>query len=113
MPDASRRPDIPFAAILAFFVGVLAVTPPANALEGVRGGFGGVQGWGGLYRDNRDVGSFPVYFAYGGGDFVAWSYPPRHIHVHGLGYGQIHRHNLRRRRAVAYRCAPEPHCICH
>jgi hypothetical protein len=105
MPDASKNLDIPIAAILAFFVGVLAVTPPANALEGVRGGFGGVQGWGGLYRDNRDVGSFPVYVAYG--------HLPRHIQVHGQGYGQIHRHSLRRRRAVAYRCAPEPHCICH
>jgi hypothetical protein len=113
MPDASRSLDIPVAAILAFFVGVLAVTPPASALEGARGGFGGVQGWGGLYRDNHDVGYFPVYVAYGGATGVAWSHPPHHIQVHGQGYGQIHRHSLRRRRAVAYRWAPEPHCICH
>ena len=43
--------------------------PPAKALE-CRGGFGGVQGWGGLYRDNRDVGSFPIYIAYGDGVVV-------------------------------------------
>jgi hypothetical protein len=99
-------------AILAFFIGVLAMAQPANARQG---GFGGVDGWGGLFRDNRDVGYFPTYVAYGDATVVAWSHSRRHIQVHGqgYGYGQIHRHSLRHRRAVAYRCAPEPHCICH
>jgi hypothetical protein len=108
MSDASKNLHIPFAAILACFVGVLAVTPPAKALEGVRGGFGGVQGWGGLYRDNRDVGSFPVYVAYGDGYVVEWNPPRRHSQV------LRHRYSLRHR-AVAHHCAPSfsaCHCIC-
>ena len=32
---------------------------PAAAIEDA--GFGGVHGWGGLYRENHDVGHFPVY----------------------------------------------------
>ena len=106
MPDATRRLEIPFAALLAFVIGVLAIAQPAKA-EGVWGGFGGVQGWGGLYRDNRDVGYFPVYVAYGDAFVVEQAYPRRHSH--------IPRHSLRRRhRAVAHHCAPTVrHCVCH
>ena len=115
MPDTSTRhrpfcAATPFgrktlaAAIMAFVIGVLANAQPAKA-EGVRGGFGGVQGWGGLYRDNRDVGSFPVYVAYGDAFVVEQTFPRRH--------GQI-RHSLRRHhRAVAHYCAPMVHhCVC-
>ena len=117
MPDASMSLEIAFGAaapfgrrawalaILVFLIGVLAVAQPANARQG---GFGGVEGWGGLYRDNRDVGSFPTYVAYGDAAVVVWSHP------RGQGHGQMgHRHSLHRPRALAYRCAPEPHCICH
>ena len=53
MSDATTRLEIPAtpfgretlaAALLAFVIGVLAIAQPAKA-EGVRGGFGGVQGW--------------------------------------------------------------------
>jgi len=104
MSDAARR----FTAILALVIGILAVAP-AKALE-CRGGFGGVQGWGGLYRDNRDVGSFPIYIAYGDGVVVEQTFPRRHRQV----YRQVHRNGLRHR-AVAHHCAPRfsaCHCIC-
>ena len=87
------------AAILAFCIGVLASAPPANALQG---GFGGVQGWGGLYRDNRDVGYFPAYVAYGDVIVVEWPHPRRYVARHGL----------RRHRALARYCAPR-RPVCH
>jgi hypothetical protein len=115
MPDASLSDKSPFRAATPFgwkmrtaaLLGlVLAVTQPANALEGVRGGFGGVQGWGGLYRDNRDVGYFPAYVAYGDVIVVEWTHPRSH--------SLVARHRLRRHHAGAYHCAPRPvrHCIC-
>jgi hypothetical protein len=106
MSDAARRLVIPFAAISALFIGILAVAQPAKALEGMRGGFGGVQGWGGLYRDNRDVGSFPIYITYSDGYIVEQTYPRRH--------SQVYRHSQRRHhRAVAHYCAAMVHhCVC-
>jgi hypothetical protein len=97
MSDASRR-LVTFA--LALVIGILAVAPPAKALE-CRGGFGGVQGWGGLYRDNRDVGSFPIYIAYGDGYVVEQTFP-RRSQVHRNSH--VHRIGLRHR-AVAHHCA--------
>jgi hypothetical protein len=94
MSDATRR-LVTFA--VALVIGILVVAPPAKAV--CRGGFGGVQGWGGLYRDNRDVGSFPIYIAYGDGVVVEQSFL-RRSQVHR----QVHRHGLRHR-AVAHHCA--------
>ncbi len=116
MPYASMSLETPSpfgrktlaAAILAFCIGVLASAQPANALEG---GFGGVHGWGGLYRDNRDVGYFPAYVAYGEAIVVEWPHPRRYGQVHG----HLARHGLRRHRAVAHYCAPSRpvcHCFC-
>ncbi len=104
MSDASRR----FTAILALVIGILAVAP-AKALE-CRGGFGGVQGWGGLYRDNRDVGSFPIYIAYGDGVVVEQTFPRRHRQVYRQGPSQWPapsrgRLSLRARLSAC-------HCIC-
>ena len=108
MPDASRRTYIVLGAILALFI--CAVVQPANALESARGGFGGVQGWGGLYRDNHDPGYFPAYVAYDDAIVVERIHPRRH--------DQFNRHDLRhnlRHHSAARHCAPRRpvrHCVC-
>jgi len=89
---------------LALFI--CAVVQPANALEGVRGGFGGVQGWGGLYRDNHDPGYFPAYVAYDDAIVVERIHPRRH--------DQFRRHSLRHRAAARHSAPRRPvrHCVC-
>jgi hypothetical protein len=97
-------------AALAAFLGLGAATAlalPASA-GGCRGEFGGCHGWGGLFRDNRDVGYGPQYVLYSSSDAFFFTPPPAYVRVRPANRP---RHRFVARHRVTRRAAPD-HCAC-
>ncbi len=100
---------------------------PAWASEDGNADYGGVHGWGGLYRENHDVGHFPEYVDCGPRYY--WQQaayhderpqycrhaPARHKIV-ARRHAVIHHNVAVHRHGIARHCAPKrprPHrCIC-
>jgi hypothetical protein len=113
----------PFALrALVLGLAALLAAEPATACD-ERGCFGGVQGWGGLFRDNRDPGWFPTYVAVSGWDRGnVWVmerppvlfYPPAparpQARVHARA-SHVRRHR-RARLSYGFACAAQRPCFC-
>jgi hypothetical protein len=109
-------------AIRALVIGVAALFAAGSAKAcDERGCFGGVQGWGGLYRDNRDTGSFPIYVAVSGwnwGNVWVIERAPVLVYAPAPARAQAptHRratHARRHRRVILPTCAaPRPCPLC-
>jgi hypothetical protein len=97
-------------AALAVFLGLGATTAPVlpASAGGCRGDFGGCQGWGGLYRDNLDVGYGPEYILYGSSDVFLFAPPAIYLPV-CPAYRPRHRIIARH---LAARRAGRDHCAC-
>jgi hypothetical protein len=102
---------------------LLLLNAPAAYACDERGCFGGVQGWGGLFRDNRDPGSFPTYVAVSGwdrGNVWVMERPPVLFYAPTpvrRPQARIHTgawHDRRHRRALSsgLACAAQRPCFC-
>jgi hypothetical protein len=114
------RNSFAIRALVIGFAALLAAAPAKACDE--RGCFGGVQGWGGIFRDNRDPGWFPTYVAVSGWDWGAnvWVIAPPPIVVYPpaparpLARPQTHssRAKTRRHRRASLSCAAQRPCFC-
>jgi hypothetical protein len=104
-------------AIRALVVGVAALLAAGSAKAcDERGCFGGVQGWGGLFRDNHDLGYFPTYVAVSGwnwGNVWVIERPPVLYYAPARVQARVHRratHARRHLRVIIPPCAARQPC---